>query len=116
VRLRLVVLICCLTVGLMACSGGGGGGSSSPSIVGTWELFESGGSSASGWTITFNSDGTGLIYVPAYGATVSGTWTVSGGTYYLYINGELVETGTWAVDGDVLTMCSGSNCNRYRRA
>ena len=116
-RLRFVAVgllfIAALTM-LPACGGGGGGGGSN-SYVGTWALFEYNGRPASGYTITINSDGTARLFLSRYNAVVYVTYTVSGNTYYVYYNGRLEETGTWAVDGDILGMCNSTACYRYRR-
>lgn len=113
-RRAFLVLVLAALVLIPACGGGGGGGDSN-SIVGSWSLIESGGRPATGWIITFNADGTGRWYIPAYSTTISGTYTASGGYYALYVNGRLIETGTYAVDGNYLTLCGANNCNRYVR-
>jgi hypothetical protein len=98
-----------------ACSGGGGGGDSKP-YLGSWSLFEYNGQSVSGAIITINADGTGTFYIADYNQTIACTYTVSGSSYAIYYNGELVETGTWSVAGDILTLraSDGDYC-RYQR-
>lgn len=116
-RLRFVVvgllIISALTL-FPACGGGGGGGSSS-SFVGTWSMFEMDGQPWYGIIITINANGTAQLYIARYNRLTNVTYTVSGNYYYAYYNGELVETGTWAVDGDILGMCNSRSCMRFRR-
>lgn len=79
-----------LLVSFGGCSGGGGGGgggdNASYSLVGTWRLTNPTGSSLQLGRLRFNSDGSVVAFYVS-GASVTGTWSMSGNVLTLTLTG-----------------------------
>lgn len=85
----LIMCLCVLVASLGGCSGGGSGGgvaAVSYSLVGTWRLTNPTGSSLQLGRLRFNSDGSAVAFYVT-GASVTGTWSLSGNNLTLTLTG-----------------------------